>query len=334
MTWKLEYPYHVVSKRWESMKKRQALIREDYKAMPPKYLEMQNCATMDPVRNPKQTTHFEEDVRLVATHLKHSLEQLVDRVFSAAREAGINTNHSQDSSSSDKPKIRWVEAYFPFTSPSYELEVYWQGEWLELLGCGVVQSHILQAAGLEDTIAWAWGLGIERLAMLLFDIPDIRLFWSEDPRFLSQFSEGKITRFVPFSKFPSCYKDVAFWIPSSPATASPLAASPSSSPSIGVAAAAGGDSTKSAPNHDLNPTMPTTQFHENDVMELVRDVAGALAEDVKLVDEFVHPRTGRKSLCYRINYRSLERTLTNEEVNALHDEFTRRLQADLGVELR
>ena len=49
--------------------------------------------------------------------------------------------------------------------------------------------------------------------MKLFNIPDIRLFWSEDPRFLSQFSENEITEFKPFSKYPPTYKDVAFWVP-------------------------------------------------------------------------------------------------------------------------
>jgi phenylalanyl-tRNA synthetase alpha chain len=69
-------------------------------------------------------------------------------------------------------------------------------------------------------------------------------------------------------------------------------------------------------------------------MELARDVAGDLVEDLRLVDEFVHPKTGRKSLCYRINYRSLERTLTNEETNELHERFRQQLVEKLGVELR
>ena len=69
-------------------------------------------------------------------------------------------------------------------------------------------------------------------------------------------------------------------------------------------------------------------------MEIVRDSAGSLAEDVKLVDEYVHPTSGRKSLCYRIVYRSLERTLTNEEVNQIHGEVVARLASELDVELR
>ena len=51
--------------------------------------------------------------------------------------------------------------------------------------------------------------------MVLFSIPDIRLFWSSDPRFLDQFTQGKISIFQPYSKYPSCYKDVSFWIPKS-----------------------------------------------------------------------------------------------------------------------
>ena len=161
--------------------------------------------------------------------------------------------------------------------------------------------------------------------MLLFNIPDIRLFWSKDKRFLDQFQDGKITRFKPFSKYPTCYKDVSFWTRASPSAASPVAAESSS----GVAAAAGGDATKASPA-ELEPAA----FHENDIMELVRDVAGTLVEDVRLVDEFIHPRNGKKSLCYRINYRSLERTLTNEEVNELHEQVLKKMERDLPVTLR
>ncbi len=49
--------------------------------------------------------------------------------------------------------------------------------------------------------------------MILYSIPDIRLFWSKDERFLSQFQQGAITTFKPYSKYPSCFKDVSFWLP-------------------------------------------------------------------------------------------------------------------------
>lgn len=190
-------------------------------------------------------------------------------------------------------QTRWVDAYFPFTHPSFELEVFFNGEWLEVLGCGVVQPAILNAAGIpSDHTAWAFGLGLERLAMVLFDIPDIRLFWSADKRFTSQFAPGNMrAKFKPFSKFPPCFKDVSFW-------------------------------------------QPTTAVSENDVCEIVRSVAGDLAESVALLDAFTHPKTGRASTCYRIAYRSMERSLEDDEVNVLQDSVRERLAGGLGVELR
>ena len=255
--------------------------------------------TVHPKRNPLQDPHSIEEVEAMAAHLKRSLENLVIRIFSAARKAS-----EDDLTVIDEPlKMRWVEAYFPFTSPSWELEVFWEGEWLEILGCGIVQQRLLNSSDVPHRIGWAFGLGLERIAMLLFNIPDIRLFWSQDPRFLSQFEAGKITRFAPFSKHPACYKDVSFWLSSS--TASP-------------GSAAGG-------------VLP---FHENDLMEVVRNVGGDLVEDVRLQDEFTHPKTGKRSMCYRINYRSLERNLTNRETNQLHEQVKKKLVSQLGVELR
>jgi phenylalanyl-tRNA synthetase alpha chain len=86
------------------------------------------------------------------------------------------------------------------------------GEWMEVLGCGVIHSQVMTNAEKPHSAGWAFGLGLERLAMALFQIPDIRLFWTSDRRFLDQFSNGKITKFVPYSKYPFCYKDVSFWI--------------------------------------------------------------------------------------------------------------------------
>lgn len=272
-------------------------------------------------RNPLQASHSPEEAEAIAAHLKRSLEDMVVTIFNAAKTAS-------DTEASNEPlKVRWVEAYFPFTSPSWELEVFWQGDWLEVLGCGIVSQPILNNASVSNRIGWAFGLGLERIAMLLYSIPDIRLFWSKDSRFLSQFSEEKpIARFVPFSKYPACFKDVSFWLRSSSSAAGDAApvhppitaaASPTSSDTIAVAAAP-------APS----------SFHENDVMEIAREVCGDLVEDVRLTDEFVHPKTGRRSMCYRINYRSLERTLTNDETNEMHERLRNLLVARLGVELR
>ena len=190
--------------------------------------------------------------------------------------------------------IRWVDAYFPFTEPSLELEVFFEGRWLEVLGCGQVRSLILERCGRGDSVGWAFGMGLERLAMVIFGVPDIRLFWSGDPRFHSQFASGRLTgvKFAPYSKYPACYKDVTFWLPSGGA------------------------------------------FHENDFFALVREAAGDLVESVKLLDSFTHPKTGRVSHCYRILYRHMDRNLTNEEVDEVQADVRRRVEGELGGVLR
>jgi len=65
--------------------------------------------------------------------------------------------------------------------------------------------------------------------------------------------------------------------------------------------------------------MSTSAFHPNDLNEIVRDIAGDLVERVELIDEFVHPKTNRVSNCFRISYRSMDRSLKNEEIDALQE---------------
>lgn len=140
--------------------------------------------------------HQLEGVKLCnnpAADLKKTLSLVIDRFFPGA-------------------EWRWKEDYFPFTHPSWEVEVKYQDQWLEILGCGVIHPEVLGNAGLKDQTGWAFGIGLDRIAMRLFQIPDIRLLWSEDPRFLSQFNSNKIITFKPYSKYPACYKDISFWI--------------------------------------------------------------------------------------------------------------------------
>ncbi|KAI4273086.1 MAG: hypothetical protein L6R38_006437 [Xanthoria sp. 2 TBL-2021] len=282
-------------------------VWDDLAKMPKHDLEVEDPnPTVHPERNPLQAEyHSLEEVEAVAAHLKRSLEGVVVEIFSKAKQAAAAANDPDPLIQEEPLKVRWVEAFFPFTSPSWELEVFWQGDWLEILGCGVTKQDLYINAGIPNHIGWAFGVGLERVAMLLFSIPDIRLFWSRDKRFLSQFTTvDNINRYKSFSKHPACYKDVAFWLRSS-------------------SSSAGGGLRSNAQN-----------FHENDVMEIVRIIGGDLVEDVRLVDEFQHPVSGRKSLCYRINYRSLERTLTNEEANEMHENVRGELVKKLGVELR
>ena len=82
---------------------------------------------------------------------------------------------------------------------------------LEILGGGTVHPDIMAALGLPNHQAWAFGMGVERLAMVMFDIPDIRLFWTKDKRFLEQFTPKQVTKFKPYSKYEMCYKDMSFY---------------------------------------------------------------------------------------------------------------------------
>jgi phenylalanyl-tRNA synthetase alpha chain len=84
---------------------------------------------------------------------------------------------------------RFVPSYFPFTEPSAEVAVRYAGRWLELGGCGMFHPRVLERAGIDPAryTALAFGLGVDRPAMVRYGIPDIRLFWDNDLRVLEQF---------------------------------------------------------------------------------------------------------------------------------------------------
>lgn len=84
---------------------------------------------------------------------------------------------------------RFVPSYFPFTEPSAELLVWFGNRWLELAGSGMFHPRVLEMAGIDPTryTAFAFGLGVDRPAMVRYGIPDIRLFWENDLRLLEQF---------------------------------------------------------------------------------------------------------------------------------------------------
>ncbi|PIA13436.1 phenylalanyl-tRNA synthetase [Coemansia reversa NRRL 1564] len=230
--------------------------------------------------NPLQADHNAAEATYLAEHMKHTMNSMVAGIL--ARAGGGQEGFP----------VRWIDGSFPFTSPSWEMEVLFRGEWLEICGCGITKQSIMRNAGMPQRIGWAFGFGLERLAMLLFGVPDIRLFWSHDPRFAAQFSSGKISTFKAFSRHPSCTKDVSFWIP------------------------------HAAP------------FHENDLMDLLRETAGDLIEGTQLIDSFTHPTSGRTSRCYRITYCSMDRNVTNDEINAIQDRVRAAMVAQLGVTLR
>lgn len=208
---------------------------------------------------------------------------------------------------------------FPFTHPSFEIEISQNDvspqtksvslpeedmRWIEILGCGVVHPTILSNASLDPTKPRvAFGLGLERLAMLLFNIPDIRYFWSTSTRFLEQFTIDKwrSIQFKPFSDLPSQYNDIAFWIPS-------------------------------------DQLSEGTWKQEHDFFDAIREIAGDWVESVVLHDEFVHPKTGKCSRMYRITYSPMDPDMKNsadftKQCNSLQQQI-REYVGSLSVELR
>ncbi|MFJ1365158.1 phenylalanine--tRNA ligase subunit alpha [Capnocytophaga canimorsus] len=103
-----------------------------------------------------------------------------------------------------KSKIRLRPSYFPFTEPSAEVDIYWglnneidyritKGTgWLEIMGCGMVDPNVLKNCNInsEEYSGFAFGMGVERIAMLLYQIGDIRMFYENDVRFLEQFKSS------------------------------------------------------------------------------------------------------------------------------------------------
>lgn len=226
----------------------------------------------------KQACYDQRASSFVEQKLKATIEEFVKEFF-------------------DKPNLqtRWVDAYFPFTHPSFELEILWRDKWMELLGCGVVRDEILRNVGLRDHIGFAAGFGLERFGMLKYDIPDIRLFWTKDTGFTHQFENkspfDSIT-FKSFSNCPQCINDLSFWL-----------------------------------DNSIN-------YDPNDFYDLCRSIAGDLVEQVQLIDEFHHPKTGRTSHCYRVVYRAPDRVLTKDEVNVIHNQIAKTTELQYNVELR
>ena len=91
----------------------------------------------------------------------------------------------------EKCKMRWRPSYFPFTEPSAEVDIWddQRNQWMEILGCGMVDPEVFNNVGYDSKIwhGYAFGMGVERIAMLKHDIDDIRLFYNGDIRFLRQF---------------------------------------------------------------------------------------------------------------------------------------------------
>lgn len=114
------------------------------------------------------------DEGVTFAHLKGVLEEFAQHIFGA----GVET--------------RFRPSYFPFTEPSAEVDIYGDNGWLEILGCGMVHPTVLENVGIDSRryTGFAFGMGVERIAMLRYGIRDIRMFFDNDLRFLQQFNRN------------------------------------------------------------------------------------------------------------------------------------------------
>lgn len=200
-------------------------------------------------------------------------------------------------------KYRVNDDYFPFTDPSFEIEVEYNGKWLEILGCGIVHKDILKNNNVEEPL-WAFGLGLERLCMILFNIPDIRYFWSTHDRFLNQFKEGEIVEFKRYSLLPEIPRDISFWL---------------------VEENIVGDN----------------WTEENDFFEIVRGIVGDWVEKVELMDKFSRTKGDKAeySRMYRITYSPIDPELKDGndfkmKVTEIQNKVRESVQNNLNVTLR
>jgi len=191
----------------------------------------------------------------------------------------------------DDVKFRFYDHNFPYTDPSFEMEAEINGQWIEMLGSGLPRKSVLANFGLTGYNGWAFGFGLERLAIASMELPDIRLLWSKDERVIKQLKLGN--KYKEVSKFPPVVRDISFVI-----------------------------------DNDFVP---------NDYFDVIRDINGELVEQVELLDKYENDeKFGKDKMSYtfRVTYRSLERTLTNAEVNDLHTKLEDKTSADFKGEIR
>ncbi len=127
---------------------------------------------------------------IVLLDLKNVLVEIAQKIFGA------------------EVKTRFNPDVFPYTDPSLEMEIERNGEWIEMVGCGLPRKNVLSNFGLSGYNGWAFGFGLERLAIVSMELPDIRLLWSEDPRVKRQLKLG--TKYKEVSKYPPITRDISF----------------------------------------------------------------------------------------------------------------------------
>jgi len=191
-------------------------------------------------------------------------------------------------------EYRFLVDSFPFTDPSVQIEIMSNGDWMEVVGSGLVHPQVLKNLGLDPEIynGWAFGFGIERLAMVKMNISDIRVLWSDDQRIIGQFKDIN-SKYKEVSRYPETSRDISFIIDKS---------------------------------INLNNYYEIVRdFAENLIQEV------KLVDEFENEEKF---GKDKKSYTFRITYCSPERTLTSEEVNKIQEEIRNKTAQDLSAVLR
>lgn len=131
----------------------------------------------------------DDTIKITPEDLKNTLSEIARAIF-----GNIN--------------FRFYDHNFPYTDPSFEMEAEINGQWVEMLGCGMARKSVLKNFGLEGYHGWAFGFGLERLAIASMELPDIRLLWSDDLRVTKQLKLG--TKYKEVSKYPPIVRDISF----------------------------------------------------------------------------------------------------------------------------
>lgn len=209
-------------------------------------------------------------------------------------------------------EFRFNKDSFPYTNESLECEVMFDWKWIEVCWAWVVKEEVLEKLWVDGKNYnwWAFWFWIERLAMALKKIPDIRIFWSEDKRVLSQW--WNMEPYKEISHYPPVYKDISIIVPKN----------------------------KFIIDKIEDNQIKLTRETESSLFAITwifRDIWWDLIEEVKISDIFENDKKFWeyfKSITINITFRSIERTLTNEEINKMYFEIREKITLDLWYELR
>src|SRR3989344_3697886 len=190
-------------------------------------------------------------------------------------------------------EFRFLEDSFPFTDPSIQIEINWKGQWMEITGAGLVHTQVLKNFGLDPEVYNGWAFAFGIERLAMIKM-DI-----DDIRIFWSEDPRITSQFIDIN---SKYKEVSKYPPISRDI-----------------------------SFIINKSVALNNYYE-----LVRDIGGNLVEQVELMDQYENDEkfgTDKKSYTFRIIYRSLERTLTNEEVNVIHNIIVKKTISELNAEI-